>query len=191
MMKKLFSAIGVMAAGLALAGTVQAQVFTPTFQSPRLVNELGFHVSDGPGSMAFAGIWRGGPLGLRVGYVDAAGGLISIGGELRNALPVQGAPLGLAFTAGAQGLLGDATAVGVQAGLSAGYTFRGTGMAVTPYLHPRLGMVRTLGGPENLELRLLADVGADAELYNNLIIRFGVKLDDLGSNFGFGIGIRQ
>jgi hypothetical protein len=190
MKNRLFSTLAVLASGLVFASTAQAQVFTPTYQSPRLVNELGVHVSDGPGSMALSGIWRGGPVGLRVGYVDTAGGLLSIGGELRNALAMQGAPLGLAFTAGAQGLLGESNAVGVQAGLSAGYTFTGTGLVLTPYLHPRLAMVNTLGS-DNLEFRVLADVGTDIEFYNNILVRFGVKLDDLGSNFGVGIGVRR
>ncbi|CAN5817552.1 hypothetical protein BH23GEM6_BH23GEM6_08370 [soil metagenome] len=115
------------------AAPLQAQVFTPTYQSPRLINDVGLYLSDGPGNLSVEGIWRGGPMGLRAGFVDAAGGLLTVGGELRNSLPVAGAPLGLAFTAGAQGLIGgDDSAIGVQAGLSAGYTFRPQGAAFTP-----------------------------------------------------------
>jgi hypothetical protein len=178
---------------LLLLGAVpaQAQVFTPTFQSPRLINDVGIYLADGPGDLALEGIWRGGPLGLRVGFVDAAGGLLSIGGELRNPLPLTGAPLGLAFTAAAQGLVGgDDSAVGLQAGLSAGYTFRPQGAAFTPYIHPRIGLVNRLG-PEDLTVKALADVGADIEFWNNLVLRFGVSLDNVGSSWGVGLALRQ
>jgi hypothetical protein len=178
---------------LLLLGSValaDAQVFTPTYQSPRLVNEVALAVSDGPGSLAIEGIWRGGPLGLRVGYADASDGLLMIGGEVRNPLPIAGAPLGLAFTAGAQGLIGDRSGVGVQAGLSAGYTFMAPGLGITPYIHPRIAGVKNRFD-DDLRLRALADVGADIEFHTNLLVRFGVALDNVGSNWGFGLGWRR
>jgi hypothetical protein len=175
---------------LLFAGAASAQVFTPTYTSPRLLNELGIYVSDGPGDLALEGIWRGGPMGLRVGYVDVAGGVLSIGGELRSPIPITGAPLGLAFTAGAQALLGDADAAGVQAGLSAGYTFFGTGMAFTPYLHPRVGMVRPLAGTD-WGFEVMADVGVDVEFYTNLVARLGISLGDIGSSWGVGLAWRR
>jgi hypothetical protein len=170
---------------------VQAQVFTPTFQSPRLINDVGVYLSDGPGDLAIEGVWRGGPLGLRAGFVDAAGGLLTIGGELRSPLALAGAPVGLAFTAGAQGLIGgDDSAVGVQAGLTAGYTFSPQGAAFTPYIHPRLGAVKNLYS-DDFTLKPLADAGVDVEFYNNLVLRFGVSLDDVGSSWGVGLSVRQ
>jgi hypothetical protein len=172
------------------AGTASAQVFTPTYTSPRLLNELGIYLSDGPGDLGVEGIWRGGPLGLRVGFMDAGGGLLSVGGELRTPLQVTGAPLGLAFTAGAQGLIGDDNAFGVQAGLTAGYTFRGTGAFFTPYMHPRIGMV-SAGGSSDMEFEVLADVGVDVEFWTNLIVRLGVSLDDVGANWGVGLAWRR
>jgi hypothetical protein len=176
---------------LAASVPAQAQVFTPTFQSPRLLNDVGVYLSDGPGDLAIEGVWRGGPLGLRVGFVDAAGGLLSVGGELRNPLAVANAPLGLAFTAAAQGLIGgDNNAVGLQAGLSAGYTFRPQGAALTPYIHPRIGIVNGLIG-DDFELEALADIGIDAEFANNLIFRFGASLDDIGSSWGVGLSVRR
>ncbi len=179
---------------LALAAAVpaQAQVFTPTYQSSRLINDVGIYLSDGPGDLGIEGVWRGGPLGIRAGFVDAAGGLLSIGGELRSPLAVAGAPIGLAFTAGAQGLIGgDDNAVGVQAGLAAGYTFRPQGAAFTPYIHPRIGLVDPLG-PDDFSVRALADVGVDVEFWNNLVLRFGVKLEDrVGASWGVGLAVRQ
>lgn len=189
-MKRLWFGRTMVLALLACAAPSQAQVFTPTFQSPRLVNEIGVYLSDGPGDLTLEGLWRGGPMGLRVGLVDDNGGLLSIGGELRNPLPVAGAPLGLAFTVGAQALLGDQNAVGVQGGLSAGYTFRPSGAAVTPYIHPRIAFVDE-PGPEEFRARVLADAGVDVEFWNNLLFRFGVSLADVGASWGIGLGIRR
>jgi hypothetical protein len=177
--------------GIVIASTAQAQVFTPTYQSPRLVNELGVYLHDGPGDLGVEGIWRAGPLGLRVGYVDLLDGYLSVGGELRNPIAVAGAPLGLAFTAAAQGLIGDESGVGIGAGLSAGYTFTGEGLAITPYIHPRIGLINPVDS-DDFSVELLADVGADVELTNNLLIKLGVRLDDnLGSNWGIGLGWRR
>lgn len=189
MKKLLLAKSSALVLALLFTGTAHAQVFTPTYTSPRLVNEFGVNVSDSPGNMTVEGLWRGGPLGLRVGYAGGVG-LLSIGGEVRSPVPIPNAPVGLAFTAGAQGLLGDQNAVGVQAGLSAGYTFSGPGVAFTPYLHPRIGLVNDLPQDE-FELRALADAGVDVEFWNNLLVRFGVNLGDVGANWGLGVGWRR
>jgi len=179
------------AAALALGvSTADAQVFTPTFMSPRMTNDLGLYLNNGPGDLGIEGIWRGGPLGLRVGYVDAGDGMLSIGGELRNPIRIANAPLGLAFTLGAQGLIGDNSAIGAQAGLTAGYTFTPEGIAITPYVHPRIGVV-DCGEFCDTEVKALADLGVDVEFYNNLIFRLGFALDDVGADFGFGVAIRR
>jgi hypothetical protein len=191
MTDKIRSGVCAMLLTIFFAGAASAQVFTPTYTSPRLLNEMGIYLSDGPGDLGVEGIWRGGPLGLRVGFVDAAGGLLSLGGEVRTPLPVTGAPLGLAFIAGAQGLIGDENAVGVQAGLTAGYTFRGTGAFFTPYMHPRVGMVGSLNGSSDMEFEVMADVGVDVEFWTNLIVRLGVSLDDVGANWGVGLAWRR
>jgi hypothetical protein len=176
---------------LLLAGGAQAQVFTPTFTSPRLLNELGVYLSDGPGDLSVEGIWRGGPLGLRVGFSDVADGALLVGGEIRSPLAITGAPLGLAFIAGAQGVIGDADAVGVQAGLTAGYTFRAPGMAITPYMHPRVGMVNGFGRNDDWDFEVMADIGADLEFATNLILRLGINLGDVGADWGVGLGWRR
>jgi hypothetical protein len=177
-------------AALTSVAVADAQVFTPTYTSPRLVNEMGVNVSQYPADLALEGLWRGGPIGLRVGYANASGGLLTLGGEIRSPLDLGNAPMGLAFTAGAQGLIGDESAVGMQAGVSAGYTFMGTGVAFTPYLHPRVGLINDRG-MSDFELRALADVGVDAEFYNNLLVRLGVNLGDVGAGWGVGIGWRR
>jgi hypothetical protein len=190
MSRILYARLAALLVTFIVATQAQAQIFTPTYTSPRLVDEFGITVSDAPGSLAIEGIWRGGPLGVRVGYADAADGLLSIGGELRSPVLIEDAPLGLAFTAGAQGLIGDGNAVGLHGGLSAGYTFMTPGIGFTPYLHPRLGFVNDRG-MDSFEVRALADVGVDAEFYNNLLVRLGVSLADVGANWGVGVGWRR
>jgi hypothetical protein len=199
-------AAGILALLAALAAdAAEAQVFTPTYTSPRLLNEIGIHLSDGPGDLAVEGIWRGGPLGLRVGFVDTKERHLSIGGELRSLLEIPDVPLGLAFTAGAQGLIGDNGGVGVQAGLTAGHTFRGATLAFTPYMHPRIGMFRQIGrsgpvplggigrsGPaDDWHVELKADVGADFEFHPNIVARLGINVGGVGAGWGVGLAWRR
>jgi hypothetical protein len=173
------------------AGAAQAQVFTPTFTSPRLLNEMGVYLSSGPGDLAVEGIWRGGPLGLRVGFADVAGGALIIGGELRSPLMITGAPLGLAFTAGAQALVGDDSGIGIQGGLTAGHTFMSPGLAITPYMHPRIGAVNRIGPGDEWGLEVMADVGVDFEFNPNIVLRLGVNLGSIGADWGVGLGWRR
>lgn len=190
--KWLVSTLAVAALAAASAGSARAQVFTPTFQSPRLTNDIGVYLSDAdPGDLGIEGIWRGGPLGLRVGLVDAGDDLLSIGGELRSPLLLAGAPVSLAFTAGAQALIGDSEAFGVQGGLTAGYTFNSPGLAVTPYIHPRIGLVNGLREDDDLEVEVMADLGVDVEFAPRFILRFGANLGDVGADWGIGLAWRQ
>lgn len=186
--------VAVIAASLLGAVGAHAQVFTPTFMSPRLTNDVGIYVSDGPGDLSIEGIWRGGPFGIRAGYADVGDGALMLGGELRNQIRLQGAPIGLAFTAGAQGIFGDANAVGVQAGFSAGFPFtpEGANVTITPYLHPRLALVDDIGGTDedDLDLEVLADFGVNLDFAPNLSLRFGVNLGH-GADWGVGVAWRQ
>lgn len=179
--------------GILLPGTgAYAQVFTPTYMSPVPLSDLGVYLSDGPGDLTVEGIWRGGPLGLRVGFVDAdPDDLLSVGAELRTPLGVGMDPLGLAFTAGAQGLIGDANAVGLQAGLSAGYRFVQPGLALTPYIHPRLGFINGFGPGDDFDVDLLADIGIDVEIPRNFVFRLGLGLSDNTADWGLGLAWRR
>jgi hypothetical protein len=177
------------AGALAMAvGTADAQVFTPSYQAPVVMNDLGIYLSDGPGDMALEGIWRGGPLGLRIGFVDAGDDLLSLGGEVR--VPVT-APIDVAFTAAAQGLIGDVDAIGVQGGLSIGQRFVNPGVALTPYIHPRIALIDSGAATDDFEAELLAELGLDAEFASNLILRLSIGLSDESPDVGIGLAWRR
>lgn len=172
---------------LSVAATADAQVFTPSYLAPRQSSDVGVYLSDGPGSFAAEGIWRRSmgefDFGLRAGVADADEISFMIGADYRNPLPL-GAPLDISVTGGAQAILGDLSALGVAAGLSAGHTFSMPGLSFTPYLHPQIGLVE--GGDDELELDLLADFGLDIHAGPRLDLRFGFGLDAPQSNWGVG-----
>jgi hypothetical protein len=190
MRKAILTAASAAAALVLCANDADAQVFTPSYQAPVVMNDLGIYLSDGPGDLALEGIWRQGPVGLRVGYVDLEpDGLLSVGGEVRT--PLQGAPIDIAFTAGAQGLIGDVDAIGLQAGLSIGHRFVNPGLALTPYIHPRVALIDGFGQDDEFETELLAELGVDAEFSQNLIFRLSVGLSDETPDVGLGLAWRR
>jgi hypothetical protein len=186
-----------MVASVVGVGSAHTQVFTPTYMSPRLTSDLGIYIGDAvsePGDLSIEGIWRGGPLGLRVGYSELGSddGALLLGAELRNPIALVGAPIGLAFTAGAQAALGDDDneALGFQLGLTAGHTFVSPGIAFTPYIHPRLGIINDFGPGDEFDLEALADVGVDLSFSPNVILRFAANLGD-GADWGVGLAWRS
>ncbi|HST57191.1 MAG TPA: hypothetical protein VLK84_00805 [Longimicrobium sp.] len=177
------------AAAALFASSAQAQVFTPSYQAPVVMNDIGVYVSDSQGGTGLEGIWRSGPVGLRVGYLDyEEDGLVSLGGEVR--VPVT-APIDIAFTAGAQGLIGEVDALGLQAGLSVGQRFVSPGVALTPYIHPRVALLDSFAENDDWETELLAEVGLDAEFSRNLILRLSVGLSDDSPDIGLGLAWRR
>ena len=183
-------------AGAALAGAItasggaQAQVFTPTYQSPIVTRDAGIYLSSGPGDLALEGIYRMGGLGLRAGFADIGEGSLLVGGEYARPLRAGSPPLALAFTASAQAVVGDVDAIGAQAGVSVGARFVETGIAFTPYLHPRIGIVDALRGDGDAEVDLLADFGVDVEFSNGITFRMGFGLDDY-ADWGVGLAWRR
>jgi hypothetical protein len=193
-------------AGLALAaalvaGQAQAQVFSPTFMSPTPTSDFGVYVSE-VGELGIEGIWRrpsrgGADIGLRAGYADLNDGALMVGLELRNPVVLAGAPIGLAFTAGGQGLAGDGvTELGGQVGFTAGQALPAEGFTITPYIHPRLAVIADLddndaaGDDDDLELDVLADIGADLAFASGISLRVGFNLAD-GATWGLGLSWRQ
>jgi hypothetical protein len=173
-----------------LSVPAQAQVFTPPYLAPRFTDDIGVYLSDGPGDLAIEGMLRRGALGLRAGFADIGDGALMIGGDYRQRIAAS-APLDFAFTAGVQGVLGDADAVGGQAGVSLGHTFRpaDSRLIITTYVHPRLALIDGFGPDDDLDLDLLADLGTDVVLTGNLILRVGINLGD-GADFGVGLAWR-
>lgn len=168
-----------------------AQVFTPSYQSPFLLRDLGVYVSDGPGDLTLEGIYRTGGAGLRVGFVDFdSDDLLSVGADYRAPLSV-GAPIAVAWTAGAQALIGDRDAIGLQLGLTAGTRLRGSGLAITPYIHPRIAFINGFGVDDDFEADLVADIGADLELAEGVVVRLGVGLTNETADFGLGLAWRR
>jgi hypothetical protein len=185
------AAVAVMALGG--AGEAGAQVFTLPFQAPRISNDVGVYVNDGPGDLAIEGILRRGALGLRLGFADVAdGGALLAGVDYRRPLGLAGTePIDLALTLGGQAMLGDADGFGAQVGLSLGYTFTSPELTVTPYLHPRLAVVKIDTGADDdeAELEAMADLGIDLGFSPNLALRFGANLGE-GANWGIGLAWR-
>ncbi|CAA9342884.1 MAG: hypothetical protein AVDCRST_MAG89-2705, partial [uncultured Gemmatimonadetes bacterium] len=111
-----------------------------------------------------------------------------VGADLRSPLALGTSPLDLAWTLGAQGILGDNNGFGFQGGLSIGSTFRGQAFNLTPYIHPRLALVNNIGGDDDLNLDVLADLGLDFA-FRNVVLRLGVNLGK-GADWGIGVAFR-
>ena len=194
MSKRFGSGVAIVLALLsALAEPARAQVFTPTFLGPRSSSDVGVYLSDGPGELAVEGIWRrasgGYDLGLRVGLADTEDLSLLVGGELRSPLGAGAAPLDLALTGGLQGMLGGREGFGAHLGLSLGATLAPGTFTVSPYIHPRIGLVDGQGGAD-ADLDLLADLGIDFGFRPNLIVRVGVGFDQPGAGLGIGVAWR-
>jgi hypothetical protein len=200
-MKHIRLAVGLALGAAFVAGTAQAQVFSLPFMSPTPSNDVGVYVSD-VGDLGIEGVWRrqsrGGNLGIRAGYADLADGALMLGLESRSPVVLAGAPIGLAFTAAGQGLVGDGvTRLGGQVGFTAGQAIRATTFTVTPYIHPRLAVIAYLDDAEGVddendevELDVLADIGADFDLGSGVSLRLGFNLAE-GANWGLGLAWRQ
>lgn len=199
-MKQIHIAAAVALAAALSAVSASAQVYSPPFMSPTPANDFGVYVSD-LGDVAVEGIWRrlsrGGDIGLRAGYADTGEGALMLGIELRNPVVLAGAPIGLAFTAGAQGLIGDNPRVGGQVGFTAGQALPAGTFTITPYIHPRLALVASPGSDDNglndedeVDLDVRADIGADLDFASGLSLRFDINLAE-GASWGLGLAWRR
>lgn len=183
-----------LAAALA-AGRADAQVLTPTFMTPTSSSDVGVYVGDLDGdALTVEGIWRrpsrgGGTLGIRAGYADVGEGALLVGLEVASPVVLAGAPIGLAFTAAAQGLVGDRNEFGAHAGFTAGQGIRLDTFVLTPYVHPRLAV--TTWGENELELDVLAELGAEFAFASGVALRVGVDLTGGPADWGLGVSFRQ
>jgi hypothetical protein len=196
-MKMRFTLIAVVLALAWLPEVAAAQIFTPSYLAPRQSSDLGIHISDGwarGGGLAVEGVWRRGngsyDLGLRGGIAETSGdAVLLIGGDYRRPLVIQTEPLIMALTGGAQAALGSGSAFGVDVGLTVGSTFNPEGVLVTPYLHPRIALVRS-APRESLGLELLADLGVEVEIQPNLIFRIALGFGSETADLGIGLAWR-
>lgn len=177
-----------------LARPAAAQLFTPSHLSPVRSSDAGLHLSAGDG-LALEGILRRErgiyDLGLRAGIADVDGSvMVLLGADYRNPLEVDFAPLVLAATGGAQVALGGRSGFGIDAGVSVGSTFTPEGIAVTPYLHPRIALVESLRAHESLGLRILADLGVEARFAPHLVGRLALGLGGPTADFSLGLAWR-
>ena len=207
----------VTAAALAVlsAAPAAAQAWTyPTFQQPRVVNrEFNFGLADGAGtSLLFQ--WREGispdnQLSFDAGYVDpdvrGADGAFLIGGQFAHQILTSSrtAPIDLLFTAGANVAFADpGNLIRIPVGASIGHRFPlENGMAITPYVHPRVSLDRCSDcGVElvngNFERTSDSDIGFDFDLGGsfeftpNFAVRLSATLggsDFLGDEDAFGV----
>lgn len=186
------SSLLALAVGFA-AVPAHSQVFTPSYMSPRVTSDVGVYFSDGPGDFAVEGIWRGAyggqNIGLRAGIADTEDVMVLVGGELKSVIQ-QSSPLELALTASGQGAFGDWDGFGFLLGLGIGHTFILDQLQVTPYVHPRVGLINSLGGNSDTDFEVLADFGIDARLTENIEIRFAFPLDSESSDWGVGFAWR-
>lgn len=79
----------------------------------------------------------------------------------------------------------------MQAGLSIGERFVNPGVALTPYIHPRIALIDGFATEDDFEPELLAELGLDAEFSSNLILRLSVGLSDESPNVGVGLAWRR
>ena len=177
----------------------------PSFQPPRvIVREYNFGIADadrgGGASIVFQWREQSGPstqFSFDLGLADTEfddndilifGG-VGIGHRLGNA--TSEVPIDFLLTGGIYLGIGDITLFRLPIGVSVGHRFdMGGGMALTPYLHPRLtiDVCNDCGGSD---IGLIFDVGANFQLSRTVSIR-GVAMfsgDDTIGGDGFGVSL--
>ncbi|MFL5575616.1 MAG: hypothetical protein ACJ79S_06590 [Gemmatimonadaceae bacterium] len=196
---RLATALAVAAAAARSAG---AQAWNhPSFQQPTVVGrEFNFGVADGGNAgTSFLFQWREGispvnQLSLDVGLADpdcfGCDSEFLLGGQFAHQLARANAqmPFDFLLTAGLNGAFGnDNTVLRVPVGVSVGHRFplQG-GMAITPYVHPRVSIdycsqcIDDSGDKGKSDVNLNFDLGANFELTPQFALRASLKLG--GSN---------
>ena len=183
----LAAALGV--AALLPATQVHAQAWAyPSFQPLRvIVREYNFGIADSDhgGGASFVFQWReqSGPktqFSFDVGLADPEGrntdilafGGVAIGHRLGDATTE--VPIDFLLTGGLYLALGDVTVFRLPIGVSLGHRFdMGSGMSLTPYLHPRLSIdvCNDCGGSD---IGLVFDLGANFQLSRSVSVRGAV-----------------
>ena len=184
----------------------QAQAWAyPAFQPPRVITrEYNFGIADadrgGGASIVFQWREQSGPqtqFSFDLGIADTEfddndilmfGG-VGIGHRLGSA--TSEVPIDFLLTGGVYLGIGDITLFRLPVGVSIGHRFdMGGGMALTPYLHPRLtiDVCNDCGGSD---VGLIFDLGANFQLSRSVSIRGAAMFsgDDTIGGDGFGISL--
>jgi hypothetical protein len=198
---------GVMLLGVA-AAPAAAQTMYPSFQQPRVVSrEFNFAVADGNDLTPLVFQWREGTapntqLSLDLGLADpdfpGADLFIMLGGQYGRMITQSRAdmPLDIMFTVGVFTQFGnDLTFFSIPVGASIGHRFplSGTSMAITPYIHPRVGFEYASANDDSeTDLHITFDLGGNLELTPQLALRVSTMLGGeglLGDSDAIGISL--
>lgn len=176
------------------AGAAQAQVFTPSYASPRSAGDYGLYVNSGPGDFSVEGVFRRDlgihDAGFRAGVANADGALFLVGADLRSPFNIEDFPVLFAFVAGAQAAIGQGPAhFGGTVGATVGYTFVPGDFSFTPYVHPRLGLLAG-GGRDGIDAALLGDIGIDFTFAPGVVFRLSFGLGNETADWGLGVAWR-
>jgi hypothetical protein len=199
----------VLAAGASFApmGTADAQAANyPAFQPPLIVQrEYAIGVADGDHVTSAVFQWREGwspvsQLSLDIGVADPEHGDVKLllgGGYARQLNRASNdLPLDLFLTAGAYVALTDPTVFQIPVGISAGHRFDlDGGLALTPYIHPRLALSYCSdcgpGNDSDSDLDVVFDLGANFEVSPRLSLRAAVAFGgDRNDAIGFALAWR-
>lgn len=183
--------------GLLMVGAANgmAQV---AWDSPLLVPPVAqrgfdiFLIDPAAGDVGVLGVWRSGSrpqnLGFRVGLSEDWAGEVGVfgGADVSGVLAraSRDLPLDISWVAGAGIGIGENILASFPFGLSAGHTFTGDGVTITPYLLPRVVLDAlfyedALGNNESeLEMDFTADLGIDVAFRPTWRIRFGATFGD-------------
>lgn len=199
MNKKIAGALIVVLMGVASGAEAQVPWDVPSFLGPQPGSDIGIYLADHEvADLGIHGIWRttGGPnLGLRLGFLDAADGIVQFGVETWGPIVLEGEdfPLDLTWTLGAGVSVDGLTTVGVPGGVSIGHTFDLESVAIQVYGHPRLELFlyeHPVNDDLELDLEGQFDLGADFLLSQGITLRVGASLGDWDA-LGVGIAWRQ
>jgi len=194
-------------AALLPAARAGAQAWAyPAFQPPRvIVREYNFGIADSDwGGSVLVFQWReqSGPatqFSFDLGIADSEfedGDLVAFGGLAlahRLSAATNEVPIDFLLTGGIYLAIGDITLFRLPVGLSLGHRFdMGSGMALTPYLHPRvsLDVCSDCGGSDS-DIGLTFDLGLNFQLSRSVSIRGAAVFggDDSFGGDGFGISL--
>jgi hypothetical protein len=174
----------------------------PSFQPPRIaVREYNFGLADadrGGTSLVFQWREQSGPLNqfsFDLGIADPEGqdsdviffGGVALGRKLGSA--TSEVPIDFLFTAGANLAIGGDFFFRVPIGLSLGHRFDLDGMALTPYLHPRLSLDFCSDCADETDFGIILDLGVNFEITRSVAVRAAVFFGDEDSFDGDGFGI--